>query len=379
MSKIKNRFLPNQFIIVHDELLGSLYELTPRTMQYRIINGEKYIVNSVKLDHCEIGLRVKIEDNTLPSVITDGDYITNYYTNPLNYIMDNVDYAFYGSTLDQYYQYVCFSNMEKYMLNILLDNYLSSNQQLDMTFLQIEHKYRAKASYRSKSLSKKVALRYAKTLDSLCAKELFIITDDKFRDYRYGVRDKAIYQKLLTIKDKYIYGLNNVTFSYTLGGFGILLKQSRRYSTIMPIGYYRIGFNELRWHLMGFYLAKQIFIQQGIINKNPSNSYNWTFKIDLDKMIKLTNEQKKPTELKKPVKNYLRLKRSMVDKIEKYLDQNCGIEDFRVEYSYTETDRFALKHQYDYDIKTDLDNYKFGIKDLDQDVEVEITVVMKTF
>ncbi len=377
MSKVKNRFLPSQFITVHDELLSSLYELTPKTMQYRIINGEKYIVNSVKLKHCEIGLRVKIDDKTLPSTIADGDYITKYYTDPLNYTMSETEYSFYGSILDEYYQYVCFNSMEKYLTNVLLEKFLSSNQVLDMTFLEIEHKYRAKASYRSVSLSKNVAQRYAKTLDSLCKKELFLITDDKFRDCRYGVRNKAMYQKFLTIRNPYKYGINNINFSYSLGGFGLIIKLSRRYSTLMSAGYYRVSFNEIRWHLVAFYLSKQIFIKKGLINKNPNDTRNWSFIVDIDELMKLTENLRKPTNLNKPEANYLRTKRRLVEVVEKYLKYNINIEDYYIDYKYEETERFELKHQFDYDIKTGLDNYRFGTNDLDQDVDVEIKVVLK--
>lgn len=374
MSKVKNRFLPNQFITVHDELLSSLYNLSPENMQYRVINGDKYIVNSVKSNHFEIGLRVKIDDKTLPSSIADGDYITNYYTNPLNYDIDGLNYEFLGNTLDTYYKYVCFTNMEKYLTNILLDKFLSSNQELDMTLLEIEHKYRAKASYRSVSLSKSVAERYAKTLDSLSKKELFLITDDKFRDYRYGVRNKTIYQKFLTIKNPHMYGLNNINFSYSFGGFGLIIKLSRRYSTLMPAGYYRIAFNEIRWHLVAFYLSRQIFIQNGLVNKYPNSSHYRTFTVDIEQLMRLTTDLRKPTDLKKPIRNYLRDKRRIVEIIDGYLEYNESISKYHINYDYLETERFVLKHQFDYDIKTGLDNYKFGVKDLDQDVNVKIEV-----
>lgn len=374
MSKVKNRFLPNQFITVHDELLSSLYNLSPENLQYRVINGEKYIVNSVKSNHFEIGLRVKIDDKTLPSSIADGDYITNYYTNPLNYDIDEFSYDFFGDTLDTYYKYVCFTNMEKYLTNILLDKFLSSNQELDMTLLEIEHKYRAKASYRSVSLSKSVAERYAKTLDSLSKKELFLITDDKFRDYRYGVRNKTIYQKFLTIRNPYKYGLNNINFSYSFGGFGLIIKLSKRYSTIMPAGYYRIAFNEVRWHLVAFYLSRQIFIQNGLVNKYPNIRHYRMFTVDIEQLMKLTTDLRKPTDLKKPIKNYLRDKRRIIEIIEGYLEYNEFISNYHINYDYLETERFVLKHQFDYDIETNLDNYEFGVKDLDQDVNVKIEV-----
>lgn len=374
MSKVKNRFLPHQFITVHDELLSSLYNLSPENMQYRVINGEKYIVNSVKSNHFEIGLRVKIDDNTLPSTITDGDYITSYYTNPLNYDIDDFSYNLFGNMLDTYYKYVCFTNMEKYLTNILLEKFLSSNQELDMTLLEIEHKYRAKASYRSVSLSKSVAERYAKTLDSLSKKELFLITDDKFRDYRYGVRNKTIYQKFLTIRNPHKYGLNNINFSYSFGGFGLIIKLSKRYSTIMPAGYYRIAFNEVRWHLVAFYLSRQIFIQNGLVNKYPNIRHYSMFTVDIEQLMRLTTDLRKPTDLKKPIRNYLRDKRRIVEIIDGYLEYNESISKYHINYDYLETERFVLKHQFDYDIKTGLDNYKFGVKDLDQDVNVKIEV-----
>ena len=35
------------------------------------------------------------------------------------------------------------------------------------------------------------------------------------------------------------------------------------------------------------------------------------------------------------------------------------------------------KHEYDYDIETDLENYNFTLEDLDQDVSVKFTIIMQ--
>ena len=262
------------------------------------------------------------------------------------------------------------------MLNVLFDKYLNNHQEFDMTFLEIESYYRGKAKPRATTVSLAAAKKYASALDSLSKKELFLITTPSFRKdkrHDYGVSNQHIYQPLLEIKKAGLLSKNNVIFSYSLGGFGRTIKLSRRYSTILPLLAYKIGFNQLRYHMTAFYLAQEVFIQEGLIKKDPLNERNREFDIDIESYIYATKEA---TLENKPDTNPLRIKRKFANDIQFWLILIDGVEDVKVAYEYNETERFMLKHEYDYDIETDLDNYQFTLNDLDQDTDIKITVVM---
>ena len=65
--KTKNRFSQGKFITVHDELLMDLYKLhldyADFSIKERIINGERYLVNtSIRENKYEVGLVVKVPE-----------------------------------------------------------------------------------------------------------------------------------------------------------------------------------------------------------------------------------------------------------------------------------------------------------------------------
>lgn len=363
---IKNRFLASGIITVHDELLSSLYELKPDTIYCKRINGERYLINSIKGKNFEIGLRVKITNDKSFDNTPDDVYLLNDYSNP-NYFSDSISLQFY-------YKDLCFSNMEKYMTNILFDKYLSQHQDFDMTFLEIEQHYRGKVSKRSTFIGPDVAKRYAKTLDKLCKKELFLITSDKFREKKYGVRSLRIHQPFLSINSCYKNTKNSISFSYSFGGFGRVIKLSRRYSTILHSNAYQISFNQLKYYLTGFYLAKEVFIKLGALNKNSKSRNNFSYTVDIEKISKQIRELE---FMEQRLKNPLRNRITVSSYIDRMLSKIEGIIRVESKFSYDETDEFIKKHEFDYDIETDLDNYEFSLNDLDKDVYVKYTVILK--
>jgi hypothetical protein len=362
MAKIRNRFKKDNVITVHDELLSTLYGLDPANICCKEINGEKYLVNSVKCKNFEIGLRLKLSDCDKDLIIVE--FETPYEKNTETFIRKKIE---------RNYQKLCFTNLEKYVLNILFDKFLSNYQEFDMTFLEMERYYRGKAKQRTRTLSINVAKKYATALDELSKKELFLITSNSFRAKKYGVNSQQIYQPLLVINSSNLISPNNVIFSYSLGGFGNVIKLSRRYSTILPICAYRIGFNQLRNHMTAFYLAQEVFIQSGIINKDPENEKNWSFDVVPEEYILCTNEV---SLNEKKITNPLRLKRKIANYILTILPLIDGVSEVKNEYVFDETERFMLKHEFDYDIENDLDNYEFNLNDLDQDTDIKITAWM---
>lgn len=370
MSKILNRFDKENVITVHDELLSSLYALHPSNIYYKVINGEQYLINSIKGKNYEIGLRVKLKDNSIPVCVPQ--------ETPLDYnsLSKSWEDTYVKMTLNIHYTKLCFTNIEKYVMNILLDKFLNNHQKFDMTFLEMEKYYRGKVKPRATSLSEKIAMKYATALDSLAEKELFLITSPSFRKYKnndYGVSGLNIIQPLLSITNSNAFSKNNIIFSYSFGGFGRVIKLSRRYSTILPITAYRININQLRLHLAGFYLAQDVFIQTGLLARHPTLVKYQSFVVDVSELIEATTEASLED---KPLKNPLRFRREMSAYVSCLLPYIDGVMDVEKEYIYNETERFMQKHEADYDIQTDLDNYEFTLKDLDQDVELRFTAHM---
>lgn len=359
-------FNKNEIITCHDNLLVSLYNLDATTIYYKEINGDYYLVNSAKGKGYEIGLRVKVDKLNYPQNVK----LLSLYDE------DSYEYVEVKMLLGMYLKFLTFSNYEKYITNILLDKYLSNEYDFDISIKEIESMYRKKAiSYRNITLNAATYNRYVSIIHSLLCKEIFLETSKSFRDSRYGVNSVNLYQKLLRVDSYYNSGINNITFTYSFGGFGKIIKQSKRFSNLVSRGYYRVNFNQLKLHLVAFYIARDVFIQQGIINKYPYNEKSYYLEVDIDNIISLVEENNLDQKKRNKARNY----KNIVNYIELVLDSleaNHYIEEYRKEFTYEETERFMKKHEFDYDIENDLNNYQFSIDDLDDDVSVKFTIIM---
>ena len=359
-------FRRTEIITCHDNLLLSLYGLGIETIVYKEINGESYLVNNAKGKGYEIGLKIKIDKQDMPQDI------------PLVELSDGDDYGA-GLILNIYSPFLTFSNIEKFIANILLDKYLANDYEFDISLKEIECSYRKKAlSYRNITLNTKTYNRYVSTIDSLSKKEIYLKTSNSFRKddkKSYGVAGIALQQKFLRIISPYSSGVNNVTFSYSFDGFGNVIKKCKRYSNIVPRCFYTINFNQTKLHLVAFYLAQEIFWQRWVIQKAPYIEKNYYIDVDIDYITDIVEEATINKKQNKS-RNYKRI----VSYIEQvlYMFRECQeIEDYREEFIYDETERFMSKHEYDYDIETDLENYNFTLEDLDQDVSVKFTIIMQ--
>ena len=142
MTKIANRFKKDNVITVHDELLTALIGLDPYTIYHKEINGEIYLINSIKGKNFEIGLRLKLSDCDEDEPILDFEETDGV-----------IDERYIRKRIERNYKRLCFTNLEKYMLNVLFDKYLNNHQEFDMTFLEIESYYRGKAKPRATTVS----------------------------------------------------------------------------------------------------------------------------------------------------------------------------------------------------------------------------------
>lgn len=358
-------FRRTEIITCHDNLLLSLYGLGIETIVYKEINGESYLVNKVKDKGYEIGLKFKIDKQEFPQDI------------PLIELSDDGDFGA-GIILNTYSSFLTFSNIEKFLTNILLDKYLANDYDFDMSLKEIECCYRKKAlSYRNITLNTKTYNRYVSTIDSLEKKEMYLKTTNSFRKddkKSYGVAGITLQQSFLKIISPYPSGVKNITFSYTFGGFGKVIKKCRRYSNIVPRCFYTINLNQTKLHLVAFYLAQEIFWQRWLIKKAPYIEKNYYLEVDIDYIAELVKDRNINNKQNK-ARNYKRIV-SYIEQVLFMFKYRQEIEEYRKEFTYDETERFMLKHEYDYDIETDLENYQFTLDDLDQDVSVKFTIVM---
>lgn len=340
----------NQKLIItcHDNLLSDIYFLSSRTITYEEINGIPYLINASKGRGYQVGLRTVI-----PSSLLELDGITKKFTELSTEDQNKIINILKDKLL--------FTDIEILFTNILLDKYLSSTYNFDISFKEIESDYRKKAtSTRNIVINDYTYKRYILTLNSLKEKEVFLKTSNKFRQHRYGVNNRNFNHKFLTVIRDYRIGTNNIGFSYSFGEFGRVLKLSRRYSTSMPAADYRCNFNQVAFHCASFILAQKFFIHNhNAIVSRRSGSYELT--ISVDEILNLIpyRGRKKDTEglsynqvlkecKQQPNKN--RIYRKAISYLEALLSaykSNGTISDYELNYVLYETEEFDKKHEYD--------------------------------
>ena len=266
--KTKNRFSQGQFITVHDELLMDLYKLhldyADFSIKERIINGERYLVNtSIRENKYEVGLVVKV-----PEALKNKRIELSRFYKPVH---------------DQYFELyksmgekLCFSSSEILFTNILFSYYLNglvTNHILAnlISFKNIEM-LRGKSSVRRHEVIKEETMRcYIRILQSLRSKTIILRTSASFRNPRYGVNDKNIMQRFLEIHDFYQIGSNNYQLSFDFGNFGKFICRSRRYSNLLPACCFEYNFNQSNKHCVAVYVAQILFYEKFKANRTKNS------------------------------------------------------------------------------------------------------------
>ena len=206
-------------VFVHDNLLADLYSLTLNNIYVDKIDNEYYLVNKKRSRNYQVGLRAKIPNKFLPM----GKAYNELTTEKKKEIFEALKDRLY------------FTNIEILFTNILLSKYMKlSQKKFDISFKEIEKKYRINSRVTGSQISQSNYKRYIETINKLVDKELFLKTNGNFRDKQYGVRNLSFNQPFLTLFNPYHYKKNNIVFSYSFGRFGEVLKLSRRYSNIIP-------------------------------------------------------------------------------------------------------------------------------------------------
>ena len=272
----------NERYVVVDNLLYELYMLKPDTIQYQVIHGQPYLVNVKKIRQAEIGFRVRMNeilDERVPSgtklnkinEILNSEIRTHYVWDEKHKCeVEEIDYSLYidyeQELREKYEKYLCLSNVEKYILNILIDKYLDDRGST-ISLKDMETNYRCMAmNRRNISLNNESYRRYILTIDALRNKELYLKTGSTFRKDCYGSNNLIIKQKLLTLHEYEFSSGNKFKFNFSLGSFGKVLKHGKRFCTI-PSEYFKVQFKQVKKNLIAQYIARKIYIEKLYIRR----------------------------------------------------------------------------------------------------------------
>lgn len=366
MTKIKNRFT-GDLITVHDNLLCDLYGLSVHTsVSLKEINNYQCLFNEIKGKGYSIGLYTKIPEKLL---VVDGE--TCHF--------DDLNESDKESIIDSLSDKLEFSFLEIFVANILFDKFLKVGHPCKTSIKELEGRYRkSKNDYSKVRITENVFNRYIDILERLVDKKMFLKTSGYFRSARYGVRNIDSSQMFLTVYDVIAKGKNNIEFSFSFGNFGRVIKNCRRYSNTLSCRALDIRFNQAKKYVTAFYIARKVFIKRGELNKERN------FTLDENVMIftynYYSNEVCGATKnSEKYVPNKLRLFRQNIEYTLEAL-KHCNIRDDQIEeiYSYDMTEDFEDLHEFDFDIKGDL-NYDFSIKDISRDVSLTLRVKLTDY
>lgn len=245
--------MKKDMISVTDEILFELYKIEKRSLVIEIltINNELYLVNKrgVK-DKFDLGLIAKIPKEMLDKHSID-EILTGCYNNDPAYqdIMSKLT----------------FTPKEMFIMNILLSNYLNTDPRLvpEICFRDIDY-YRQKGSFdQNIVVPKENAESYSEIINSLCNKVIYLKTSPKFRKRKtkdYGVADRDFYQNLLIISDSYLASSNNLSFKYTFGQFGEVIRRSKRWGNVVPSRCFHYRINQAINNVIAGEIARQIFV-----------------------------------------------------------------------------------------------------------------------
>lgn len=266
----------SQIITIHDEILLELFNLTRENIRVKIKYGVPYLMNYYKTNKVVAGFKV---------MITDTEY-EQFKDNKIT--KDDL--------IDKYSESLLLSNAEKYLLLILLDNYLMCKSKVNISLYTIEKEYRDKCiKYKDVVLNVKTYNRYKHILNRLCKKELYVKTSNDFRNSNYGVNNMEFEQQLVVINSWDKVGAKNIEISYSLGMYGRLIKNCKRFSPdVVPATSYYLNFSQLKEFLISVFLGRSIYVGRYCLKNPCSNGIYTEFSLDevYDFVEDRTNEVK---------------------------------------------------------------------------------------
>lgn len=295
-------------ISVTDELIFNLYFLSYKCIEYKIINHKYYLINrGVEKYKFELQLIAEIPDEIL-----------NKYS--IDDIVDGCEHndARFASLISQ----LTFTPREMLIMNILLSSFLNtkSNQTPEISFKDIEFYRKKSSSYKNVTINNITAKGYRNIINSLISKKLYLKTEDKFRKTakkNYGVSGREFEQQLLTIYVPYLSSVNNISFKYSFGTFGEIIRLSRRYSCCVPAKCYHFSLNQAIYNVVACDIGRHLYIDL-YKRKSPSKHdlyepHELSFEMNFDSYFEIIYGKYK--------KNMIRQRKTFYQQLDKILSE----------------------------------------------------------
>lgn len=263
----------NQIITVHDELLVELFNLDRENIKLKMIYGIPYLLNYYMTNKVVIGFKTQISDYEY-ELFTNGEISMN-------------------ELIERYTNYILLANDEKYILMILLDNYMKCKNKITISTNQIEKEYRSKCiKYRNIVLNEKTINKYIDIFNRLKMKELYIKTSDKFRGSNYGANGLELEQQLIAINSWNRIKAKDIEISYSLGMYGKIIKNCKRHSpTIIPRTMYYLDFSQIKLFLIATFIGRHIYVGRYQLKNRFSNGI-YT-EIDINEVYEFVEDRTK--------------------------------------------------------------------------------------
>lgn len=369
--KRKNKDL-NTILTCHDELLAELYSLNTKTVYHQQINGQDYLIVEKKLPKATIGLRAKIPKELL---------IVHGKETPFSELTIGKQKHIIYQLQDK----LTFSSQDILIFNILLDKFFKGTINLSISFRNIDAFYRRKVtSYKNVKVNSYTYKAYLKAIKHLTEKEVFVKTAEDFRHKKYGVNGRNFYHPLLTIFNIQKLDETDISFSYSFGQFGEILKRSKRFSDTLPNVGYQYSFKQATKHVIAYYIVRKIFIKLGdkrVMYNNCGNFYLYPCELMCVPYTDKKGNSKNCTYADvfedTIIPNRLRMYKMFVTYIHEILAYLPYYYDLILDFEPDEwNEDFTKKHEFDYDIDGNLQTENLGIKDITFDTNVSFEICL---
>jgi len=294
-------------ISVTDEIIFNLYMLQYKYIEYKIINHKYYLINKTGEKYkFELQLITEIPDEMLDKYSID-EIVDGCETNDDRF-----------RTL---ISKLTFSPKEMLIMNILFSNYLNtkSNMTPEISFKDIEFYRKKSSSYKDVVINDITAESYRNIINGLIDKRLYLKTEENFRKTakkNYGVSGREFEQQLLTIYDPYLSSSNNISFKYSFGTFGEVIRLSRRYSCCVPNKCYHYSFNQAIYNVVacdiGRHLYYDLYRRRKPSKKELYDNHMYSFKMDFESYFEILYGKYK--------KNMVRQRKSFYEHLKEILN-----------------------------------------------------------
>lgn len=155
---------------------------------------------------------------------------------------------------------------ELILLMILIDYRIKYNQEMAISLSYIHKMYRGKRVGKTEVMSEKDLVAYKRALNGLQSKRICVLTGNTRTRYHQNNKE---FHNIKIFKITSIDELRNgdLIFEYTLGEYGEILIESKRYSNILPIRLLKTPYKQYMKIYIALYISKILFISSKRRNK----------------------------------------------------------------------------------------------------------------